>query len=342
VLVAFGSAACGESSKLADDALVVIRGNVAYPEGGAVPGVRLALVRELGPSDVVSGLVAVGASIGLACVADQPPAICQSRTQYATSAPDGSFSFTMRGADTKTTAGNAATFALSARPPGGSAVTTEEFRIQSDNLTLPGITFWTTVPSLTADAHSVRTTWAPLAINGVSKASSYRTMFDHSGRLFWSTDTTETSATFDARVLEDAEGQAWIEAKARSTGLGMGVDFTFASPAITYKGSAGAPPYRADTTAKPVPCASPLPGKSKSASGCTMTFDLGASRSLALLVLRDCNGRCALQASDNQVAWADLGAVSSRFATVQPPALKARYVRVIAPAPNLLGTLSVW
>jgi hypothetical protein len=248
----------------------------------------------------------------------------------------------MRGADTKTTAGNAAMFALSARPPGGTAVTSEEFRVQSDNLTLPTITFWTAVPSLTGDAHSLRMSWAPLAVNGVSSASSYKTMFDHSGRLFWSSDTSETSSAFDTRVLEDASGAAWVEAKAHSTGLGMAVDFTFDSPAITYKGSAGAPPYRADNVAKPVPCASPLPSKSKNAPGCTMTFDLGASRSLALLVLRDCNGRCTLQASNDQVAWADLGAVSARFAMVQPPALKARYVRIAIPAPNQLGTLSVW
>ena len=335
--------ACGESSKLADDALVVIRGSVAYPQGGAVPGVRVALVRELGPSDIASGLLVVGASIGLACVVDQPPAVCESRTHYATSGPDGSFSLTLRGFETKTTAGNAAMFALSARPPGGTAVTTEEFHIQTDNLTLPPITFWATVPVLTADAKTVRMSWTPLAASGVSKASGYRTMFERSGRVFWSGDTTETSASFDGRVLEDVQGLAWVQAKAKSSQLGADVDYTFDSPAVTYKGAAGAPPYRTDTATKPVPCVGPTPSKSsKPATGCTMVFDLGSSRTLGLMVMRECNGRCAAQASNDQVVWADLGAVSARFGTLQPPALKARYVRITIPAPNLLGNISVW
>ena len=341
-LVASGLVACGESSKLADDALVVVRGSVAYPEGGAVPGVRVALVRELGPSDIASGLFLVGASIGLACVVDQPPAVCQSRTHYATSGPDGSFSFMLRGSETKTTAGNAAAFALSARPPGGTAVTTEEFHIQTDNVTLPEITFWTTVPVLTADTKSIRMSWTPLTVSGVSKASGYKAMYDRGGRLFWSSDTTETSSSIDVRVLEDSQGLAWVEAKAKSSELGTNVDFTFDSPAVTYKGTAGAPPYRAEPVSKPVPCTAASPSKKGATTGCVMTFDLGAERSVALLVLRECNGRCTLQASSDQVAWSDLGSVTARFGTLAPATAKARYLRVTIPAPNLLGTLSVW
>ena len=341
-LVASGLVACGQGSKLADDALVVVRGTVTYPEGGAVPGVRVALVRELGPSDVASGLFLLGASIGLACVVEQPPAICQSRSHYATSGPDGTFSMTLRGKETKTTAGNSAMFALSARPPGGNAVTTEEFRIETDNLMMPPITFWSTVPALVADAKTVHLSWGPLAASGVSKASGYRTMFSRGGQLFWSSETTETSATIDARVLEDAEGLAWVEAKARSSAAGTDVDYTFDSPALTYKGPAGAPPYRVDPTAKPVPCTAPSPKKSGSAANCSIVFDLGSQRALALLVIRDCNARCVLQASNDQAAWSDIGTVGSRFGTLQPAAAKARYVRVAMPAPTPLGIFSVW
>ena len=91
-----------------------------------------------------------------------------------------------------------------------------------------------------------------------------------------------------------------------------------------------------------MPCIAPPPAKAGTAAACAMTFDLGAARPLALVVIRDCGGRCALQASSDLTAWSDLGAVGSRFGAVQPAAVKARYLRVLMPAATQLGILSVW
>ena len=74
----------------------------------------------------------------------------------------------------------------------------------------------------------------------------------------------------------------------------------------------------------------------------TMPFLIHKYTHVCRRVIRDCGGRCALQASSDLTAWSDLGAVGSRFGAVQPTAVKARYLRVLMPAATQLGILSVW
>ena len=330
----------GTPSALSPDQAVKVSGRLVGPGGKPVGLTRVVLYRQPSVGEALGSLFVIVASAGVACLADNPPALCRGARRVTTSA-DGSFVFNLKGSDTHEGSGhNAATFNLAAALPAGGASltgpeTTVAFKMQVADLRLPDIQFWQPALSHTAAAGSSTLAWTPTPAT-LGEAPVYEAEFeDPEGNLVWAYPAVKTPAALDSRYLEDFRGGVAVHARAHLVGPGTTFEFEYRSHSVAFAGTAGQPLSRRRACflddgngvarRQGPPCtltdgdlarvfsasrggcrataASPCP----SAGDAAPYIDLGARVSIDLVVIRGCTTTCAVEVSDDRQNWRPAG-----------------------------------
>ena len=352
-------AACGvQGSGLDANTAVTISGKAIGADGKPQAGTKVVLLKELDLGEVVGGLFLTAASLGIACLADHPPALCAKNAHVATTNAGGSFSFAVKGSDTQGSFGVASTMALIIRGAAGAGevagpTAMAEFNIQAASLSVPDLRLWRPRVSLAQDG---RASWEALPGDYGSSPAYSIEVSDLHGNQWWTARVTRSGDRIEPRVLEDVQGTFDVAARARGTANGTTVDWTYTSGSGSIRGSAGAPPSRG------APCAPVMASRAGSFAACPLTsgaigggsqvfsgagavvIDLGLERAVSLVVLRGCGGSCTVALSDDDVGWSDVSTVSGRYSTAAlASARQARYARVSAASGvSGLGQVSVW
>jgi hypothetical protein len=382
-LVALVALAACNQSRLDRGTPVTLTGQVVNQQPTRpVPATAVFLTRDLGPSDLLPGVL----TAGLACLSADRPEICRSGVRHVTTGAEGRFAFHLKGGDTQTVFGNTRHFNLSVeqKPASGQvdgAGITGSFVIQTANLALPPLHFWEAARKLGSTAGTGTASWDALPATGYGKLRQYDVVFrDAAGDPVWDFAAGTPSLTFDLRLLEDSEGVAAVHARATLAAPATPLDLDYRAPTVAYGSAAGAPvsrhapctvgpPGALDTTPCPLTDADfattldmalgHRPGSSAAAptsapSGTatpapavpsTATVDTGDVRAMTFVVVRGCATECAVDVSANGTGWAPLGSVKGDGSLVPAGGTAvARYVRLSA-ASGTLGSLrevSVW
>lgn len=343
------------ASKVDSDAVVSVSGTVDAPASEVTVG--LLEVPDLGEL-LVGSTVAIG-TLGAVCLAEDPPAACgDART--ATPADDGTYSFSLDGADTKGTAGQASDFEVTARHDG--LVSTVRFVIQVTELTLPTLRFWDVTPEVVADEGALRVSWPAVGSEfGEDPRHQVRFVDAETGALVWNVPDASSGDVVSARFLEDRSGRVEVTATTESDGPDTTFRSTVFARPVDFVG-APAPPSRglacAATTAE---------GETTAIESCPLTdgifdeasglsedgvvrsgafVDLGESRTVDLVVARGAIGPITVETSSDAVSWDVVGTSTGSLAAVEPGRPAAvRYVRVRTTNGTDLSNLaeiSVW
>jgi hypothetical protein len=347
--------ACG-ASQLEASATVSVSGRVVDAAGHPVAGTDVLLEREPGIGETFVDLVALTGSLGLACFTHNPPAICQSHSHRAATSSSGAYSFSIRGSDTQTELGNAATMLLVARSPDG-AFTVESFAIQAQTLKMPDLRFWNAHPKIRQTRSATALSWAAPGA-GYYSPKSYTAAFSVGDDEIWSASGSASGAVVDSRVLEDRHGLAHATATAHSTAEGTTVDVLYNSAPVAFGGPAGAPPSRdlgcdiavpggPSRQLRPCWLTAPPPGQPFACGAAcqarSVTLDLGGPRRLGLAVLHSCGIGCTLEGSVDGSTWFGLGSGTGGPYSSVPLTGTARYVRLTTSSGfSLVRGLAVW
>lgn len=361
LLVSTAATGCAQS-KVPTDAKVTLTGKVARQDGSPAGNLRLALTRIPDLGELAFQGIPVAATLGTACLADDPPPLCKLLQRAETDA-GGTYTVHMSGSDVRGTFNTATNFDLTAQlPRTGSDVdgpsVRASFEIQRPDLTVPPLRFWEP-DHVTAkgDAKNVVLDWAPF-----KNMNEYTAHFAVNGQEIWS-GPAEPAATMDAREFEDANGVLHISAAASAPGPDTTFQLRYTSQGIGFRGTAGAPESRGKpcvAEGRPGPCAltdgsfdHPLADPSCADAQCAANgwvyVDLGKPEPVGTVFARaNPAGALTVDTSDDAVSWtpraADEG--SDRFVKIGlPSTVTARYVRVRAAAGSRLTGLtqvSVW
>jgi hypothetical protein len=364
LVLAVTLAAC-ETSNLDSAAAVSVSGRLLRADGSPAGGVTVGFERDRSIGDLLAGSLVVPLTLFTACLADPPPEICRGRSvRRTTTAPDGSYSFELKGKDTQSFFGSALTMAVSAELPpatgevaGASVVA--DFKVQAASLRLPDLVAWQ--PRVTVAPG--RVSWEALA----GGSGSYQVGVEDAGGIgVWTFPASRPEVSFDPRILEDTTGSMAVSTRSSTTAEGTTVGMARRSGRIAYRSTAGTPASRGrpcthNAGPSPARCtltdgdlANRLPAPASSPSttappqaGATVpppppamaTIDLGQPKNITLVVVRGCS--CAVEGSTDGKAWAALGRSTGDTAVVPARAGAARYVRLTGPLTDL-REVSVW
>lgn len=324
---------CGEESRLGPNDQVSVTGRALHQDGRPIAGRNAVLVKVPDAGEVLSGLTAMVGSLGLACLAAEPPVACK-RARKATTDDAGVFVFNLRGDDTQGSVGQASTFHLAVRAEAregavAGASRTEHFTIQYAQLETPDLSLWEPQLSLSVDPAQVRVTFGALPEGATASSIA----FEVSNGLLWGGPYASGDA-IDARLLEDAVGKVSISTStARQTHQDTAFEAHYGSEVLAFTGQAGAPPSRnaACTLAGPsgepmalepctvtdgkfvTPLQAPLDAgcvPNSEGQGCesvranrVLTVDLGEARPASLIVVRGSTGDLRVEHSLDRVRW---------------------------------------
>jgi hypothetical protein len=351
------AAACGvQQSGLDPNASVTISGKALGADGKPLANTKVVLIKELDLGEFVGGLFITAASLGLACIADHPPALCSQNAHTATTDSGGAYSFSVKGRDTQGSFGVASTIEVITRSPAASNGPNAlmEFNVQTSSLSLPDLRLWD--PPISWSSQD-RPTWQPLPdAYGSSPAYSVE-LYDLRENQWWVAASARSGDKLDSRILEDLNGNFDVAARAHGTANGTTVDYTYISGSQHVRGHAGAPPSRG------APCAlvtssgvgafdsscwltkGTLGGSTAPAGGATgVVIDLGQDRPLSFVVVKGCSVQCKVALSSDLTSWSEAGTISGPYATA-PITLNrsARYVRISGASSGFgLRQVSVW
>lgn len=360
--------ACG-TSDVADDAEVVVTGVLAMADGTPASGVKVALVPRPSGLDALAEFTATVTSVGMLCLAQQV-ALCKG-ARHATTAADGSYSFTMRGEDTKTILGNPVAAVFTARAPSGAWVDSR-FELSKEKISVPRLAFWEPAGlSVSAGRQSIAYSWPPLATE--PKPRGYRLAITVADSVLWSQQT-GVSGKLDARIVADAQAEFSAVAVVEQDGFTTehhsppsplrGVAGTPSSrdSACSVAGRDGAVPvsscpvtdgaYRAEfpvqscATASPSPAVSPSPCPANT----WIAVDLGRPQPVSAVVLHGLAMPAGFEisTSDDGLRWTNRAQHKrAEYALVTiKPTVTARYVRLQSgtrsEAMSGLAELSIW
>ena len=366
--------ACGEDSRLEPDDAVTVTGSASRQDGSALAERRAVLVKEPDVGEVLAGLTAIVGSIGLACLAEEPPELCDSAST-ATTERSGQFAFSLLGKDTQGSVGQASTFNLAVRAaarPGAvsGASRTERFIIQHAQLQTPELTLWEPQLSVSADSESASVAFGALPPGATASSVTFQV----EGAVLWS-DSYSSGEPVDARLLEDAVGTVSIGTGSTQRHGETEFEAHYESEALGFVGQAGAPPSRnAPCTATgasgaPVAIAAcPMTDGNFVArlqppadTGCVpnaqgqgceaaradrvLTVDLGVARAASLLVVRGITDAEVAELSVDGESWTGVSMLG--LAGTLSPGTAARYVRLRSKTdngvlPRGLTELSLW
>jgi hypothetical protein len=349
-------AGCAQS-KVPAAAKVTLTGKVVRQDGTPAGGRRLGLTRVPDPGELVFQGIPVAATLGTACLADDPPPLCK-LVQRTTTDRQGTFTVHMTGADVQGTFNTATIFDLTAQlPRTGSEVdgpsVRAAFQVQRTDLTVPTLRFWE--PDHVTVRGNARTTaldWA-----AVKDVPDYTVHFSAGGMEIWSGP---AETTMDSRLFEDANGVFHISTAAGAPGPDTTFQLYYTSQGVAFKGTAGAPESRGrrcvvQGPARPClltdgafshPLDEPNCPQQCDANGWAL-LDLGQPEPVGLVVARaNPGGPLVVETSDDQVNWTERAHGDGQFARIPlPSGITARYVRVhTSPGGKLTGLtqLSVW
>jgi len=371
VALAVLAAGCTRS-RISSDATVSVTGSVVTAAGAPVPGAKVALVKEADLGEVLGGLTLALSTLWLSCFVAHQPSFC-ARARRAATDGAGSFSYTLSGADTQGSIGNADTLDVTAVGPGGASAggTTVAFTVQATTLALPALHLWGAAPSLAPGGGrpSYRVSWPELPAS-IGATPSYGLLFMDQAPGSgpggdWVVSGARPGASVDARVLEDRSGTVEVDASTSSPGPHTTFRFTYRSSTVPFHGP-GAPPSRgagclaqagngAPVALHPCPLtdgnlATPAALAASPCAGCTPAatsaaiIDLGSARPVSLVVVRGATTGVAIEGSNDLSTWSMLGSLATNPGAAAV-AGAARYIRVRSLSGLGLGGLaevSVW
>ncbi|HEU5001156.1 MAG TPA: hypothetical protein VFW71_00035 [Actinomycetota bacterium] len=371
VVVALVATGCTRS-RISSDATVTVSGSVVDASGSPVPGAKVALVKEADLGEVLGGLTLALSKLGLSCFVAHQPSFC-ARARRATTDSSGSFAYTLSGADTQGSVGNADTLDVTAVGPGGAAAggTTVAFTVQTATLALPALRLWGATPGVATGGGpqpSYRVTWPDLP-SSIGGSASYGVRFvDGAAGASgddWAVRGARSGTTVDGRVLEDRSGNVEVDAATSAAGPHTTFRFTYRSATVAFHGP-GAPPSRgagclvqpgggAPVALHPCPLTdgnlstggalAPSPCAGCTPAGTTAAIiDLGTPRPLGLVVVRGATTGVAIEGSNDLSSWSMLGSLDADLGATAVHG-SARYIRVRSLSGLGLGGLaevSVW
>ena len=361
-IVALGALAvlggCGEQSRVDPDQAIVVTGTVEAPGGGPARGRPVQLGVGVTPAD---GAFAV-LTLGLHCTTGA----CSGAIRDAVTDERGAFRFDLEGRDTQSTFGAAEPVLVSATgPPADGQVSgplaSARFRAQASEVRLPALTM--VDPRLRVDGGGVvAVRWEPVA------PGPYELWFEAGDAApVWRVRTDEGTATLDPRFLEDTSGRVVVSGGSEATIEGSTVALGWRSGGVPYASVVGPPPSRGR------PCRSV--GASGTVSGpssrCGLTdgdlhgtaavddvcgdgtqgaceaavaaeVDLGAPTPAELVVVRGCEGGCAVDVSADGTSYRPAGSVADAFGAVPLDGAPITAVRVGLGGPSRLREVSIW
>lgn len=360
-------------SRISSGATVTVSGSVVTASGAPVPGAKVALVKEADLGEVLGGLTLALGTLGLSCLVAHQPSFC-ARARRATADGAGSFSYTLTGADTQGSIGNADTLDVTAvgasEAAAGSA--TVAFTVQTATLALPALHLWGAAPSLTAAGGgraADRVSWPDLPAS-IGGHVSYGVRFldgspGSGGGDDWVVSGARSGTAVDDRVLEDRSGSVEVDASTSRPGPHTTLRFTYRTSTVPFHGP-GAPPSRgaaclvqagsgAPASLRPCPLtdgnlSTPTALGASPCTGCTPAapdaaiIDLGKARAVSLVVVRGATAELAVEGSNDLSTWSALGSLDAEPAALAVSG-SARYVRVRSQSGLGLGGLaevSVW
>lgn len=328
-----------------------VSGRLLTPDGSPAAGVKVYLARRPVVAIALFELLATTLTLGLLCV-EPAVSICDVGAETLTD-DEGRFEFTSQsGRDERL--GVVAQLPAGAGQISGPGVAAE-FSLNGPSVVLPGLRLWDPALDLRAvEGGRAQLAWEPLP-GAAGGSTRYRAaFFDESSRPVLGLDAGTRSASFDARLLEDARGAVAVSASAVVEGEGLSLRARFSSAGMAYQGGAG-PPLSRSRPCGPGPCpltdgdlttvapegASPGP------------VDLGETRDIDLVVVRGACVECPLESSTDGAVWRPLSGralVASSVGSLRAVAVDGRGVRLVrvAPAPSagapgtVPAELSVW
>jgi hypothetical protein len=354
-----GVAACSEQSRVAPDAVVSITGGVQAPDGAPAADRPVKLGTGITEGE---GAYAV-LTVGLSCTSGA----CRGKVRDATTDGAGHYAFTLKGSDTQSTFGEAVSVLVSAtgQPATGQVsgpMSSARFRVQAANVVLP------TLP-LVDPGLSVDGTDGILARWRTTRGGPYDLSFENGSDVpVWLVHTTDSQVAIDPRVLEDTAGRAVVAGAQEEAIEGSKVALRWRSPGVPYAAGAGVPPSRgrpcryvdatgaatehegacpltdadlAGATAPPPVCP---PGGAGGACPppVAAVVDLGAPVPAELVVVRGCQGGCAVEVSDDGTSFRPAGSVADDFGLAALDGRPVRAVRVGVGSGFGLREVSVW
>lgn len=357
-------------SKVNAKATVHISGRAVSASGAPLAGVQVRLFKEADLGEALTGIVLALGSLGTICLLPAAPAICR-QARVATTAADGSYTFTLSGADTQGTLGTESTLDLVVSAPGANAArvgTTLSFNVRKTTVQLPVARLWNAAPRVAEGAGRIKLRWLALPPAAGRSAAYSAQLYDPTREApVWSQPASSpTRAVIDARVLEDRA--AGVAASARTTldgRLGTGdVHASYLSARVPVRPISGAPPSRhrpclavsgtdlrttlqhncAATDGDLLSPARLSAPKAVPVSG--VVIDLGRIRPIHLVVARGLSGSYIVELSGNGVTYRTVATGGEPTIAADPPGNpRARFVRVRSPGgldEGLLTEVSVW
>jgi hypothetical protein len=365
LLLALGLAAvtvgCFEPSRVDPDAPVTITGAVRGPDGSPLAGRPVRLGGGLGPDEAAFAVL----TLGLACTTG----VCTGEVADTSTAADGTYRFDLTGRDTQSTFGGAVSQLLSVSAAPGPAhvsgpAASARFQVQVADVRLPVLDL--VDPGLVVEgAGDVVARWS------TPRPGPYELTFEEAAPApVWRVTTGSGAATVDPRVLEDSSGRVVVSAGSTDHVEGSDVELRWRSPGVAYAAGAGPPPSRGQacravddrgspappagacpvtdgdlTTTGPVPVPCPPPATGQPATcprAVAVQVDVPPSLPAELVVVRGCEGGCAVEVSEDGSSYRPAGAASAGFGVVLLDGRPVAAVRVGLGSGAGLREVSVW
>jgi hypothetical protein len=333
-LILFTLAACAQSD-VDPEADIALGGTVIRQGGGTASDVGVVLTRE---PDLVEILL-TGAMAGLPCLDPDPPAICKG-ARIEKTAGDGTFTFNLKGSDTQSSLGTAATMGLATRLSRSGdqlegAGVAYRLQVQTEQLRVP-LRIWQPEVDASADPRRARVTFSGLSPTllpqdaDLSRISSHVRFEARGGQLVWILTNFPSGGEFDTRLLEDTRGSLAVFAEVDDVDVddaeGRKLDIIFRSARLPYASPAGRPVSRGkgcfayDQNGTPFatsPCRltdgnfeesfdSRCP-QGDCPSSRQAYLDLGGPTTITFVVVRGCGSRCTIEVSDDALNWRPVG-----------------------------------
>jgi len=350
-------------SSIDPDETVRVSGRALDASGKPLAETKVLLFKQADIGEVVFGSILAIGTLSTICLLPEAPAICR-KARTSTTDADGNYSFELKGSDTQGTLGTASTINVVFAGSRGS--TTVSFVAKEGEVNLPEARLWNASPRVSQRGGQIRLSFAKLP--GGHKTTYSAQLYEAKGQApLWSQPVSGTSASVDARILEDRSGSVAAGASTKLSGSsGAGdVRASYLSDKVPVRATSGTPLSRGRRCAA---VTGTTPAKNARFSACAITdgkldkpahltvanggvvtgavVDLGSVRPVDLVVARGFSGQVLLEVSDDGRIYRTVSTSSgSAVALEVPGGQRARYVRLRAPAgidESLSSELSVW
>jgi len=333
-----------ELSHIKPQQTVVISGRALSANGAPLSHVQVRLYKEADFGEFIFGAAAALGSLGTVCLLPSAPTICHKGHQATTSA-DGSYRFTIKGADVQGMVGDVSTLDVVFADSNNSAAasTTLRFKARTTQVQLPTARLWSAGLRVANGRSTFGLSWH--ALKGA--AYTVQLLDPAQGISLWTQAASGGSARVDTRVLEDRTAGAAVTAR---VSLGNDVNAAYVSARTLVHPVAGAPPSRhascsavTGTTQvvsfRQIRCAATdgdliTPARLNASNGAVVSgvmIALPQARPIALVVARGVSGSVVVEVSPNGRSWRRVATSSKTTFAVRAPG-----------EPTACGPKAVW